>query len=179
MSLPGNADVVVVRGYWWDEITGKGVRSKNGTNPASVTFEPVTLANPSATPNLRDVSSRGYIKTRSRTATVDSETGYFATLLVANNDPDLDAYAGRRVTFLGEAPFLIEVPYNAPTVTVDADMASATGLVPGAPVKALWLSDAAVISNPLPPNPSSYLTSAQTLSLISDLAARVAALENG
>jgi hypothetical protein len=176
VSLPGDADVVVVRGYWWDEVTGAGVKASNG-NPATVKFDPVSLSGASVTPNLRDVGSRGHIKTRTKTATVDATTGYFAALLVANDDPDLDAYGGRRVTFQGEPPFVIQVPYNAASVTVDAPMATATGLTVGATTKAVWLSDAAVIGNPLPAPPTAYLTSAQTLSLISDLEARVAALE--
>lgn len=176
MSLPSNADLVVVRGYWWDEITGAGVRGV-GNSDATVTFDPVPFANPNVTPNLRDVGSRGYIKTRPKVATVDATTGYFAAIVLSSDDPDLDAYAGRQVTFLGEPPFTIAVPYNAPTVTVDAPMAAATGLTLNSTVKAIWLSDAPVTGNPPPTPPTSYLDSAQTLSLLANLEARVAALE--
>jgi hypothetical protein len=169
MALPTNADVVVVRGFWIDEVTGQGVKAPGtGNNPATITFDPVPLSGaPSTiTPNLRDATASAYVKTRQRVAPVDLTTGYFATLLVATDDPDLDAYGGRRVTMLGETPFIIEVPYDAATTTVDAAMAAATGLTQGSSVKAIWLVDAAVIGS-VPPQPtSSYLTSAQTLSTI-------------
>jgi hypothetical protein len=173
VSLPGNADVIVVRGYWIDELTGVGVRQDNG-RPATVMFDPVPLLGGSATktPNLRDLASNTHLKTRTRVASVDSETGYFATLLVASNDPDLDAYGGRRVTLLGEDPFVIEVPYNALSTTVDVAMAAKTGLVLGSTVKAIWLTDATVVGAPPPQPPTSYLTSVQTLSTIA------AAVEN-
>jgi hypothetical protein len=64
-------------------------------------------------------------------------------------------------------------------VTVDAAMAAKTGLVQGTTTKAIWLADATVIGNPLPVPPTSYLTAAQTMSLIADLEARIAALEAG
>lgn len=162
MALPTNADVVVVRGYWWDETTGTGV---NGT----VTFEPVPLSgNTKTTPNLRDLSASGYIKTRARAASVNPTTGYFATFMVASNDPDLDAYGGRKVTFSGEPSFTVQVPYNAPETTVDAEMAAATGLLLGSSVKAVWLSDAALVTTPTPSPPVNYLTAEQTLSNIVD-----------
>jgi hypothetical protein len=167
VALPGNAEVVVVRGFWWDEATQSGVRQASG-QPATVTFTPVPLDGQPVTdtPNLRDLAVSGFLKTRSRIAVVDRATGYFATQLVASNDPDLDAYAGRLVTFLGEPSFTVEVPYNAPTVTVDAAMAAAVGLLPGSSVKAVWLSDAALVATPPPPAPINYLSSSETLSNI-------------
>jgi hypothetical protein len=167
VNLPTNADVIVVHGYWLDELTGVGVKQTNG-HPATITFEPVPMlgADTARTPNLRDLTFNTHLKTRTRVATVDPATGYYATLLVASNDPDLDAYGGRRVTFLGEDPFLIEVPYSAPTVTVSAEMAAKTGLAQGSSVKAVWLPDVSVATNP-PPTPSvNYLTSSQTLANI-------------
>lgn len=167
MSLPSEMDIVVVHGFWLDELTGLGVKQGNNL-PSTIMFDPVPLlgSNATKTPNLRDLTSNAYLKTRTRVATVDPQTGYFAALLVASNDPDLDAYGGRRVTLLGEDPFIIEVPYNAPLTTVDAAMAAKTGLPLNSSVKAIWLTDATVIGNPPPQPPTSYLTSAQTLSTI-------------
>ena len=75
MSLPANASVVVVRGFWLDETTGQGVRLPNSTASGTVTFTPIPLnvltpAPNAKTPNLRDVATSGWIKTRSRVATV-------------------------------------------------------------------------------------------------------------
>lgn len=162
MALPTNADVIVVRGYWWDEATGQGVN-------AAITFDPVPLSGSSTvTPNLRDLTASGFVKTRSRVATPDAATGYFAAFMVSSNDPDLDAYAGRRVTFSGEPPFVVEVPHDASTTTVDSPMATATGLTEGSTVKAVWLADAALITTPTPAPSINYLTSSQTLSNIVD-----------
>lgn len=167
MAVPTNADVVVVRGFWIDEATGQGVRAANNS-AATITFDPVPLggATPTITPNLRDTAFSSYVKTRQRVAAVDQATGYFAALLVASNDPDLDAYGGRKVTMLGETPFVIEVPYNASTITVDAATANVTGLEQGSTAKAIWLVDAALVTTPAPTPTNSYLTSAQTLSTI-------------
>jgi hypothetical protein len=168
MALPTNADVVVVRGYWWDEATGKGVTSANGS-AAVIKFDPVPLlGGGSGTPNIRDVTTPGHIKLRSRSATVDPVTGYFAALLVANNDPDLDAYGGRKVSFPGETPFLIEVPYNAPTMVVDSKTATATGLTLGSAVKAIWLSDATLLETPVGGAPQGFMTSAQVMTAINN-----------
>jgi hypothetical protein len=168
MALPTNADVVVVRGYWWDEATGKGVTAANGS-PAVIKFDPVALlGGPSGTPNIRDLPSTGHIKLRQRTATVDPVTGYFSTLLVANNDPDLDAYGGRKVTFPGEAPFLIEVPYNAPTMVVDPATATGTGLTPGSTARAIWLSEATLLETPVGGAPQGFMTSAQVMTAINN-----------
>lgn len=165
MALPTNADVVVVRGYWLDEITGEGVRAPNG-DPATVKFDPVPLTATTVTPNLRDPATAGFIKTRQRVATVEPTSGYFAALLVASDDPDLDAYGGRRVTMLNEPSFDIEVPYDAPTVTVDIEMSGALGLELGSETKAIWLVDAALAVTPAPQPPVNYLTSVQTLSTV-------------
>lgn len=174
MALPANADVVVVRGFWLDEVTGQGVRLPNSTASATITFTPIPLdaLTPGAvTPNLRDLTTSGWIKTRPRVATVHPTTGYFAALMVATNDPDLDAYGGRHVEFAGEDPFVIEVPYNAPTVTADQQMVDAlTSVMPdlevGDQVKAVWLTAASLLTTPAPTPPNTYLTSAQTLETI-------------
>jgi hypothetical protein len=167
MALPTNADVIVVHGYWLDELTGAGVKQVNGL-PATIMFDPVPLlgANAAKTPNLRDLTSNAHLKTRTRVASVDPVTGYYAAQLVASNDPDLDAYSGRKVTFLGEDPFTIEVPYNAPTVTVSAEMAAKTGLTQGSSVKAIWLPNASVTTIPTPTPSVNYLSSSQTLANI-------------
>lgn len=140
MAIPANASVIVTWGYWVDEITGLGV--KNAANaPASVTLDPITLSDSiNPTPNLRDIDAQAWIKTRRRTATVNATSGYFAVLLVASNDPDLDLYRGRRVTFYNESPFTVAVPYDAPTVVVDGNMAAATGLSLGSTVRGVPLT---------------------------------------
>lgn len=161
MALPNNADIVVVWGYWFDEATRAGVAG-------TVTFDPVPL-NGDTEPNVRDFTEHGWIKTRPQVAVPDPDSGFFAVQVVASNDPDLDAYGGRRVTFSGETPFVIEVPYNAPTVTVSAEMAAATGLLEGDVVRGIPLVDAAVVSAPPPQPPSAYMTSTQTLATIADM----------
>jgi hypothetical protein len=166
VALPGNVGVVVVWGYWLDEITGKGVRQAGGY-PAEISFEPVSLDTGAATtPNVRDTAANTYVKTRTHVATVDPDTGYYATMLVASDDPDLDAYGGRRVVFPGEDPFVIEVPYNAPLTTVDALMAAKTGLAVGSTVRTLPLVQAALLELPAPAPPVAYLTSTQVLSTV-------------
>lgn len=140
MAIPGNASVVVVWGYWVDEVTGLGVKQPNGS-PATISFTPVRLdGSVNTSPNLRDIDAQAWVKTRTRTAAVNAATGYFAALLVANNDPDLDAYAGRRVSFLGEEPFTVAVPHDAPVITVDGNMSDRTGLPLGTPVRGLPLT---------------------------------------
>jgi hypothetical protein len=167
MALPNNADVVVVHGYWLDETSGRGVRQENG-RPALITFEPVPLAGQSVTrtPNLRDTTASTFVKTRVRTAAVDSDTGYFAIIVVSSNDPDLDAYAGRKVTMGDEEPFTIQVPYNSLLTTVSQQMADKTGLTLNTQVRAIWLLDAALVTMPPPVPPINYLTSVQTLSTL-------------
>lgn len=158
MALPTDAETIVTWGHWWDEATGQGV---DGT----VTFAPVPLAG-SGTPNLRDIASKGWIKTRTQVVDPDAVTGYFAAILVASNDPDLDPYTGRRVTFSGESSFTVEIPYDAPLVTVDAPMAAATGLTLGASVRGATLTELALVTTPQPSPSINYLTSSQTLSTI-------------
>lgn len=140
MAIPNNASVIVTWGYWVDEITGLGVKT-TANAPASVTLDPVTLADStSSSPNLRDIDAQAWIKTRRRSATVNATSGYFAVLLVASNDPDLDLYRGRRVTFYNEPAFTVAVPYDAPSVVVDGNMAAATGLNLGSTVRGLPLT---------------------------------------
>jgi hypothetical protein len=147
MAIPSNASVVVAWGFWVDEITGLGVKTTAGT-PATVTLDPVTLDNTiNTSPNLRDIDAQAWIKTRRRTATVNATSGYFAAVLVASDDPDLDAYRGRRVSFYNEAPFTVAVPYDAPVVTVDGNMAAATGLSLGSTVRGLPLTQCARVED--------------------------------
>lgn len=169
MALPTNADIVVAWGYWFDEATGLGVKVF-GDQPGTITFDPVSLSDVSTavTPNVRDLSAHAWIKTRQRVAVVDPDTGYFAVQLVASNDPDLDAYGGRRITFSGEPSFLVEIPHNAPTTVVDAAMSAQTGLAQGSSVRALPLTELAVIVSPTPAPANAYLTSSQTLAVIAD-----------
>lgn len=174
MPLPSDADVIVVRGFWLDEVTGQGVRTPNSPGPGTVTFTPLALNSLTATqrtPNLRDLTTSGWIKTRSRVATVHTVTGYFATLMVSNNDPDLDAYGGRLVQFVGEEAFVIEVPHNAPTVSADQQMVDAlTNELPdldvGDQIKAVWLTAASLVTTPVPSPPVTYLTAGQTLETV-------------
>lgn len=174
MSLPANASVVVVRGFWLDETTGQGVRLPNSSASGTVTFTPLPLNSllpGTKTPNLRDLEASGFIKTRPRVATANPVTGYFATLMVANDDPDLDAYGGRLVQFSGEDPFVIAVPHNAPFVSADTQMVEALSstlpeLEVGDQVRAVWLTAASLITTPVPTPPVTYLTAEQTLETV-------------
>jgi hypothetical protein len=155
-----DAEQVVLHGFWFDEEDGGGV---DGT----ITLDPVKIEGQSGTtPNLKDPTGYAHIRTRQRIATPDPFTGYYAVLALATNDPDVDAYGGRRVQFSGYDPYVIQVPYNAPTTTVDAKMAAAIpSLTVGQTVRALWLIDAP--DGTAPPAPvSSYYTAAQTNSLV-------------
>lgn len=174
MPLSSNADIIVVRGFWLDEVTGQGVRTPNSPGPGTVTFTPLalnTLTGSSKTPNLRDLTFSAFIKTRQRVATVHQETGYFATLMVASNDPDLDSYGGRLVQFSGEDPFVIQVPHNAPLVSADQNMVSALqplipGIQVGDEIRAVWLTAASLVTTPVPTPPVTYLTAEQTLETV-------------
>lgn len=158
MALPGNANRVVVQGFWFDEATGGG-------NPSTLTFAPVPLSG-STSPNLTDPTAYAWIKTRTFTITPDPTTGYYAVALLANDDPDLDAFGGWQVTPQGETPFQITVSSSSGTTTVTSAMATATGLAAGASTQAVWLTEAAVVTTNPPAPPSSYLTATQTASVI-------------
>jgi hypothetical protein len=168
VGLPGNASVVVTWGYWVDEVTGLGMKT-TANAAASVTLDPVALDGTiNDSPNLRDTNAQTWVKTRRRTATVNATSGYFAVQLVASDDPDLDAYAGRRVTFYNEAPFTVAVPYNAPTVTVDGNMAAATGLSLGSTVRGMPLASLPRVESEVDFYvPDAYFNAGQTLNAIS------------
>lgn len=141
MSLPENADIVRVRG-WWFEQDGDG-------NPEPVTFVPLVS-------NLIDADEHAYIKTRTKVATPDAVTGYFFVDLIASNDPDLTPSAWR-VTLQGEDPFTIVVDYNSTVSEVES----------GVFKKAVWLTAAAGTGTP--PDPiAGYFTSDQTLDAIAE-----------
>lgn len=149
---------MVLQGYWLDEDS----LPVDGT----IKLDPVPLTGQGAIPNLKDSTSFSYIQTKSRVATPNPTTGYFAVLALASNDPDVDAYGGRKVTFTGYTPYTIQVPYNAPTTTVTSAMAAQVpSLTVGQTVRALWLIDAPDGSTP-PAPVSSYYTSDQVNSLI-------------
>lgn len=133
--LPGNVDIVRVRGHWFSRTGGGSGRT--------ITFEPLV-------PVLTDAAASSYITVDPIIATPDHGTAYFYADLIASNDPDLTPSAWR-VTFQDQDPFTISVDYNA-TVQDVGD---------GVTMKAIWLASAPR-TDPPPPPVESYYTSAQT-----------------
>lgn len=169
MTYPANANAVVLRGFWWDEHTHQAATGTNGQQ-LTITFTPVPLSGSTA-PNLTDLAATGYIKTKARTVTPHPVTGFFAIELIPNDDPDLEPFAGWRVTLQGEQPFTITVTQEAPTVTADQALVDALpGRVPpllvGDSVQAMWITEAALVTTPPPEPPESYLTADQTYAAI-------------
>lgn len=163
MTYPTNADVVIVQHYWWDDNTRRGVDQ-------SVVFTPVSGASP--LPNLVDSSAHGWVKTRQWTTKPDPATGYFAVPLTASNDPDLTDFTGYQVQPSGESSFTIAVDVAASTVPVTPEMSAAlAALTPpvtvGSTVKAVWLTDVALVG-PSPTPPASFFTATQTTDLVLD-----------
>lgn len=140
MTLPGNANVVRVRGYWFNQ-TGGGYAG-------SVKFEPQASI-------LTDMGAFSYIETATITVTPDPTTGYFFADLLATDDPDLTAFSWK-VTLSGQTPFTVGVPYNSPVVDVGA----------GVMKQAVWLVDAATTTVPVPA--ATYYTSSQTNAAIAN-----------
>jgi len=118
VTLPGNVDIVRVRGYWFSQDGG-------GSN-LSITFTPVQS-------NLLDSSAHAWIAMSPKTVTPDSSTAYFFVDLIASNDPDLTA-SRWHVTPQGQTPFEIEVPYDSSVVDVGG----------GLMMKAIYLTAATV-----------------------------------
>lgn len=139
--LPGNVDIVRVRGYWFDQ--------DGGGNSQTITFEPLVS-------NITDAAAFSYIKTETVVVTPNPVTAYFFHDLIASNDPDLTPFAWK-VTLQGQPSITISVDYNASVVDVGG----------GVNMKAVWLTDAASISPPPPPIPS-YYTSVQTNAAIAE-----------
>lgn len=157
--MTANATLVVVRGYWRDADYGSGIDE-------TITFTPMPLSG-SRAPNVRDLTEYAWLRTKPVEVTPDPDNGFWAVRLLANNDPDLDGFAGWQVRLGQEEPFTIEVPYNATVVTADAALAEALPeIAVGDTLPAMWLVEAAVISNPPPQPPAAYLTQSQTLSAI-------------
>lgn len=134
-GLPANVNLVRVRGYWLDQVTGVGVDK-------TITFTPSTT-------DLTDMGAFTYIETDTIEVTPDDTTGYFFADLIATNDPDLTGFAWT-VTRLGLTPVTFEVPYDAPTIDIGG----------GVMKQAAWLVDCATTTAPSPAD--TYYTSAQT-----------------
>lgn len=134
-GLPDNVNLVRVRGYWLDQITGVGVNK-------TITFTPSTT-------DLTDMGAFTYIETDTVTVTPDDDTGYFFADLIATDDPDLTPFAWT-VTRLGLTPVTFDVPFDADIVDVGS----------GLMMQAAWLVDCATTTPPTPAN--TYYTSAQT-----------------
>jgi hypothetical protein len=134
VTLPGNANFVRVRGFWFDQLGG-GVAK-------TITFTPTAT-------DLTDMAAFAYIQTDVVTVTPDPTTGAFYADLIATNDPDLTPFAWT-VVRQGQAPVTFQVDYAAPTVDVGS----------GVMKQAVWLVDAATITAPTPTN--MYYTSTQT-----------------
>lgn len=118
MTLPGNVDVVRVRGYWF---------SQDGTGSGkSITFTPSKSL-------LIDTSAHAYIQLAPVTVLPAEVDSYFFADLIASNDPDLQTVTWT-VALEGEPPvFVISVPYDADVVDVGG----------GDMRKAVWLTEAA------------------------------------
>lgn len=144
MSLPGNVDVVRVRGYWFAQA--------GGGSGLPVLFEP-------AVSNLTDTSAFAYIKTSAKTAMPDTDSAYFFVDLIASDDPDLTPSAWK-VTPQGQPSFTVAVAYDSPVEEVD------TGVF----MKAMWLVNAPTITPP-PAPVDTYYTSTQTNTLLTGKAA--------
>lgn len=134
-GLPDNVNLVRVRGYWLDQITGVGVDK-------TITFTPSTT-------DLTDMGAFTYIETDAITVTPDDTSGYFFADLIATDDPDLTPFAWT-VTRLGLTPVTFDVPFDADIVDVGS----------GLMMQAAWLVDCATTTPPTPAN--TYYTSAQT-----------------
>lgn len=134
MTLPGNANFIRVRGFWFDQLGG-GVAK-------TITFTPTAT-------DLTDMAAFAYIQTDVVTVTPDPTTASFYADLIATNDPDLTPFAWT-VVRQGQAPVTFTVDYAAPTVDIGG----------GVMKQAVWLVDAATTTAPSPVN--TYYTSAQT-----------------
>lgn len=145
MTLPGNANYVRVRGYWFAQA--------GGGHTGTIKFAPRAT-------NLTDLAAFAYIKPAAITVTPDPTTAYFFADLLATDDPDLTPFAWT-VTLRGETPVTINVPYTAPVVDVGA----------GVMKQAIWLTNAATITPPTPA--ATYYTSAQTDLAIASVVAGV------
>lgn len=99
MTLPGNVDVVRVRGYWFDQDgTGSGRK---------ILFTPNRTM-------IRDTAAHAFIQLTPVEATPTEGDAYFYADLIASNDPDLQAVIWT-VAMEGEPPaYVITVPYDAP-----------------------------------------------------------------
>lgn len=177
MPLPSNADIVVVRGFWWDEQTRAGMNATVTATP----LPPNSLNPGKVTPNLVDVTAYGHIKTRKWVTTPNAATGYYAFPLIPPDDPDLSAFGGHLLTFEGETPFPIVVDADAPVVEADQAMVDALAAVGWSinlfdDVRAMWLTEAAILSTPAPTPPVAYLTAAQTTSAIATALEEAASL---
>jgi hypothetical protein len=141
MALPGNVDIVRVRGFWYDQ---------DGTaTDRTITFAPLTS-------NLLDEDAHAYIKTAVVVVTPNPVDGYFFADLIASNDPDLTPSAWT-VTLQGQPSFTISVDYNVTEQEVE----------PGVFMPAVWLPDAPGTGTPPAPI-DTYYTSVQTNAAIAE-----------
>lgn len=134
MTLPINANVVRVRGYWYAQDGGGADRTITATPTAS---------------NLTDMGAFGYIKTAVKSTSPHPSTGAFFLDLLATDDPDLTPFAWT-IKLEGEQSFTVEVPHDSAVVDVGA----------GLMMRAAWLVDLATTTPPTPVN--TYYTSPQT-----------------
>lgn len=151
MALPGNVNLVRVRGYWF-------AQDGTGYSGGTVKFVP-------AAADLTDMSAFANIETATVTVTPDPTTGYYFADLIATDDPDLTAFAWQvtRTNAAGVAVLnaTIAVPYNSPTVDVGA----------GLMMPSLWLVDAATTT--VPPTSETFYTSEQTDAHIAEAIAAI------
>lgn len=102
MALPGNVNLIRVRGYWYDQDgTGSG---------QTITFTPSTSL-------LIDTSAHAYIRLEPITVSPDEGTSYFFADVIASNDPDLQSVTWT-IALQGGPIYQVTVPYDAPTVDV-------------------------------------------------------------
>lgn len=136
MALPGNVNVVRVRGYLFNQ---------NGTGASQLKV----MFMPPSPMLLTDVGANSFINLSPLVVTPDPTSGYFFADLVATNDPNLTPTAWTCL-IPGQPVLTIAVPYDSPTVDVGG----------GVMMQALWLTGAATITVPTPS--ATYYTSAQT-----------------
>lgn len=114
MALPGNVNLIRVRGYWYDQDgTGSG---------QTITFTPSTSL-------LIDTSAHAYIRLEPITVSPDEGTSLFFADVIASNDPDLQSVTWTIALQGGPTYQNVTVPYDADVVDVGGgDMRQAVWL---------------------------------------------------
>jgi hypothetical protein len=103
VALPGNVNLIRVRGYWYDQDgTGSG---------QTVTFTPSKTL-------LIDLTAHAYIRLETIVVSPDEGTSLFFADVIASNDPDLQSVTWTIALQGGPTYQNVIVPYDAPSVDV-------------------------------------------------------------